>query len=170
MNRRPSHRAAHALRFCNALSPVANGNRPPYDRFVAALVATGFDSPNGKRRTTASRRYFFVRMPSRAFNGRAMAGRAHALPVSVCAGLSTLPCARPPRLTVGSGIETAANGGQSMRLNPHAHSGQLQTQILSLIREALREAVSAPSDRASMDVTAAALVAVAAIVRKGVRA
>lgn len=57
-----------------------------------------------------------------------------------------------------------------MRLNPPALSGQAQTQIIRLIRTALREAVAAPSDRAALDVTASALVAVADIVRGEVRA
>lgn len=41
---------------------------------------------------------------------------------------------------------------------------------LGLIRQALRDAVAAPSDRAAMDVTAAALVALADLIRAEVQA
>ncbi|SOY55788.1 hypothetical protein [Cupriavidus taiwanensis] len=38
-------------------------------------------------------------------------------------------------------------------------------EILAIVRAALREAIEAPSDRASLDVVGAALVAVAAIAK-----
>lgn len=67
---------------------------------TATTVARG-ESRNVPRRTTAARRYFFVRMPLHAFNGRALAGARLRAPVPLDAGLSTLPCARPPRLRAG---------------------------------------------------------------------
>lgn len=71
---------------------------------VANTNATWFDSQNVPRRMTAARRYFYVRTLLRTLFGRAIAGRAHALPVPLDAGLSTLLSARPPHLTVGRGF------------------------------------------------------------------
>ena len=54
---------------------------------------------------------------------------------------------------------------------PNAFARPEQTafpQILAIVRTALRDAVAAPDDRASLDVAGAALVAVAAIAKAGV--
>ena len=51
---------------------------------------------NDHRRTTAIRRYFYVRLPTLASNGRALVGEPSGSPVSDDAGTPTLPCARPP--------------------------------------------------------------------------
>lgn len=66
-----------------------------YPSRIAETTASRFDSRNGQRRTTASRRYFFVRTPEQAFERRALAGTPSGVPVTFDAGLSTLPCARP---------------------------------------------------------------------------
>jgi len=75
----------------------------PHNGCAADTNAAWFSSQNVPGRTTASRRYFYVRTQLRAFFGRAIAGRAHALPVPLDAGLLTLLSARPPHLAVGSG-------------------------------------------------------------------
>jgi hypothetical protein len=125
-----------------------------YPCLVLETTGTGFDSLNSHRRTTATRRYFFVRLPLCAFNGRTLAGKPSGLPVSDDAGLSTLSCVRPPHLTVGSGIKTAVIGGRIMRQFSHAHIGQSQLQI---IRAALRDAELAPTVFDALDVTGDAL-------------
>lgn len=53
-----------------------------------------------------------------------------------------------------------------MRQSSLAHTGQLPLpEILAIVRTALRDAVSASTDRESLDVAGAALVAVAERVR-----
>lgn len=76
----------------------------PHNERAADTNAAWFSSQNVPGRTTASRRYFYVRTQLRAFFGRAIAGRAHALPVPLDAGLLTLLSARPPHLAVGGGV------------------------------------------------------------------
>lgn len=71
---------------------------------VAKTNATWCESQNVPRRMTADRRYFYVRTLLRTLYGRAIAGRAYALPVPLDAGLSTLLSARPPRLRADGGL------------------------------------------------------------------
>ena len=82
----------------------------PYTGFACDTSRDWFGSQEPQRRTAAPRRYFYVRTLLCAFFGRAIAGRAQALPVSFVAGLPTLLSARPPHLEVGSGF-TAHKGG-----------------------------------------------------------
>lgn len=89
---------------------------------VAKTNATWFSSQNVPGRTTASRRYFYVRTHLCAFFGRAIAGRAHALPVPLDAGLLTLLSARPPHLAVGSGSNPSKEA--AMRANTLARPEQ----------------------------------------------
>ena len=62
---------------------VVNRQATGYTCLVAEKKAAGHGTPKHERRTTASRRYFFVRMPQCAFfNERALAGTASAVPVA----------------------------------------------------------------------------------------
>lgn len=88
----------------------------PHNGRAADTNAAWFDSQNVPGRTTASRRYFYVRTQLRTFYGRAIVGRAHALPVPLDAGLSTLHSARPPHLTVGRG----SNPSKEVAMRAHA--------------------------------------------------
>ena len=124
---------AYWIRLVNLAAPrshcAENGfrltsvNPSSHTVLVAETTAAGFDSLSRHGRIAAAVRLFYVRMPSRTFYGWALVGRASALPVSYVAGLSTLSCARPPHLTVGSGL-FADIGGRIMRQSPHAHTGQ----------------------------------------------
>lgn len=68
-----------------------------YTYIVAEKKATGLGIPINERRTTATWRYFFVRILLRAFfNGRALVGTASAVPACFRAGIPTLSYARPP--------------------------------------------------------------------------
>ncbi len=60
--------------------------------------------------------------PTHVLRGRALAGRASALPVPL-SGLPTLSCARPPHLEVGCGIQSAYKGGRTMRQSALASNG-----------------------------------------------
>jgi len=56
-----------------------------------------------------------------------------------------------------------------MRQLTPAHSGQISSLVQSIIRDALRAAATAPTYQDALDVTGAALVAVAALARAEVR-
>ena len=80
---------------------VVNRQASGYTCLVAKKKAAGLGTPKYERRTTASRRYFFVRMPSRAFvNGRALVGTASAVPVSFVPVFQTC---QVPALPFGTG-------------------------------------------------------------------
>lgn len=152
MHQRPAYSIAVRLRYTGPVTDTA--------------VARG-ESRKVPRRTTADWRYFFVRMPSRAFTGRALAGVRSRTPVPLDAGLSTLPCARPPRLRAGRRVSTQSK--EAAMPNTLARPEHTQSQILAIVREALRAAVLAQSDRDSADLAAAALVRVAELARVEVR-
>lgn len=137
-----------------------------YAGCVAETTATGFDSPT-YRSAQPRRAAFLCVSPVRAsFNGRALVGESSDSPGSSVTGLSTLPCARPPRLTVGSGL-TANRRGRTMRQVP-ARPEQTQSPI-EIIRAALRAAALAPSDAAALDATGEALRRLAELSRGEVR-
>lgn len=89
--------------------------RPRYTGGVPETAGNWIGVQNVHRRTTAARRYFFVRLSLLASNGRALAGVRSRTPVSDDAGTPTLSCARPPRLASGRGYRTAVIGGRIMR-------------------------------------------------------
>lgn len=64
---------------------------------VVETNAPRFGDQTVLRRTTAARRYFYVRI----LFGRAIAGRGSPLPVPWDAGSPTLLSARPPHLAMG---------------------------------------------------------------------
>jgi len=146
-------------------------NPQGYSVAVAETTVTGFSSPQHSRRTTAARRYFFVRTPSRAFkiNGRALVGRANALPVSLSAGLLTLPCARSPHLAVGSGF-TATQGGRTLLRHIPARPEQKSfPNTLTIVNDALRAAALSDRPNDAIDLLADALVKLAALAQVEVR-
>lgn len=90
-------------------------------------AADGFGDLEYERRTTAARRYFYVRALLRAsFNGRAMVGIPSGMPVCFRAGSPTLPFACPPHLAMGSGFN-AQRKEAAMRANTLARPEQTQS-------------------------------------------
>lgn len=79
---------------------IVNRQASSYTHLAAKKKADGLGTPKFERRTTASRRYFFVRMLLRAFNGRALAGTASAVPVSFVPVFQTC---QVPALPFGTG-------------------------------------------------------------------
>mgnify|MGYP005642120599 CR=1 FL=1 len=72
---------------------VVNGQTLGYTKRAAEKKAAGFGTPKIERWTPATRRYFFVQLPSCAFfNGRALAGTASAVPVSFVPGSNLVKC------------------------------------------------------------------------------
>nr|QBP63202.1 hypothetical protein E2R29_16305 [Burkholderia pseudomallei] len=83
------------------------------------------------------------------------------------AGLSTLPCARPPRLTAGAGF---VNPSKEVAFNAPVHARPYRAQSPhSIVRAALRDAATASTYQDALDATGAALAAIAALVRAEVR-
>lgn len=104
-----------------------------------------------------------------SFYGRALVGEPNGSPGAYVTGLLTLPCARPPHLAVGRGLITHVRG-RIMRQSPHAHSGLDVSQLIQEIsRDAIRHAAVAPTYMAALDITGAALLAIAFLVKNGVQ-
>lgn len=125
-----------APRYGPASPPLASSGGARYSACVAETTTTGFGDPYKVRRTSATRRIFYVRMPLRAsFNGRALAGRPSGLPVASFAGSPTPSCARSPRLATGSGFP-AQKGGRTMRhISARPEQKQSPNQRLALFTE-----------------------------------
>lgn len=133
---------------------------------VTETAVAGCGNPNNTRRTAASCGIFFVRCERArlSFLGRAGRGQLR---------LGRLPCVpvfHPRRLArhPSRGNERRASNLHTEAAMPNAFARPEQTafpQILAIVRAALRDAVAAPDDRASLDVAGAALVAVAAIAK-----
>ncbi len=128
-------------------------------------LSLGIGVSTSKRRTTADRRYFFVRCHAFAFNGRALVGERSRSPVSFCAGTPTLSCAWPPQLALGAGFVEPAKGG-NMRPAIPARSEQTQSPLqIQIINRALRDAALAPSANDALDCCADALLHLAELAR-----
>lgn len=140
-----------------------------YNKTVLETTSIGFGSPNVSRRTTAAWRYFFVRMSARASNyGWAWAGRLR--PAGFLERRSSNLALCPPT-PFGSGerVEPVL-GGRIMRQSPLALTGQnIHTLIDEITRNALKRAAMAPTYMAALDITGAALIAVAMLAKSGVR-
>ncbi|BAO87867.1 uncharacterized protein BRPE67_ACDS28120 [Caballeronia cordobensis] len=118
------------------------------------------------RRTTADRRYFFVRCHAFAFNGRALVGERSRSPVSLYAGTPTLSCAWPPQLALGARFVEPVQGGRTVRLAIPARSEQTQSPLqIQIINRALRNAALAPSANDALDCCAEALLHLAELAR-----
>lgn len=116
--------------FCKVryATPLDTPGHVPHDPTVAKTNATWFGDQHCKWRMTAARRYFFVRTLLRAFYGRAIAGRAHALPVSICAGSPTLLSARPPHLAMGRGFNSQMEADMANLSSPRAPASRRVTR------------------------------------------
>lgn len=132
---------------------VALHKAAAYNRVVIETAVTRGESRKSRRRTTAARRFFFVRTSLRAFYGRALVGVRSRTPVSFCAGLSTLPCVRPPPLEREGGAvhRAVTEGACAMPTKAPVRTGQ-NSKILSVVREALRAAAMADTYQAALDV------------------
>lgn len=84
--------------------------RQAYSNQVPEKKGAWGESQNILQRTTASKRLFFVRTAFVRLQWRALVGVPSGTPVAVGAGLSTLPCARHPRLRARSGSPTTYGG------------------------------------------------------------
>lgn len=138
-----------------------------YPATVTETTATGFDSPNNRSAQPRKAAFLCVSPLRASFYGWALVGRASALPVPSVAGLSTLPCACPPRLTVGSGFNPNRRG-RTMRHIP-ARPEQTESPVLAIVSNALRAAALASSDRAALDVAGDALRRIAELAAAEVR-
>lgn len=110
-----------------AVFPLAHIQNLRHTKSVAETTATGFSSPNVPRRTNRPMAVFFRPYTMRmcTFFGRAVVGRARALPVPLDAGLLTPLRARPPHLAVGSGSNPSKEA--AMRANALARPEQTQS-------------------------------------------
>lgn len=91
-----------------------------------------------------------------------MVGVRSRTPVPTDTGSPTLPCARPPHLAMGRRVTEPVRGGCLMRpISARPEQSPLSVELLLIVRNALRAAVLAPTDTAALDVSAAALLAVA---------
>lgn len=96
---------------------VVNRQASGYTCFVAEKKAAGLGTPKYERRTTATWRYFFVRMPLCVyFNGRALAGTASAVPVSFVPVFQTC---QVPALPFGTGKRINATKETCMKNATH---------------------------------------------------
>lgn len=103
-------------------------NDPSHTRNVPETTGARGESRNNVRRTSAIARFFFVRMPSITFYGWALVGVRLRTPVASIAGLSTLPCACPPRLRADGGPSIKMEA--AMRANTPARSEQSRIPLL----------------------------------------
>lgn len=168
MMRTQSHFVRPAIPLSGTLQTgrVARNGGPQYAAGVAETTATGFDSLTIGGQPP--QRGFFTSVRLRApFQWAGLGGEGFG-PAGSNPGLSTLPCARSPHLTVDSGLSILI-GGRTMRQLTHAHSGQNPALIQSIIRDALRAAATADTYQSALDATGAALVAISLLVRAEVR-
>lgn len=90
---------------------------------ASKTALAGFGDLFVLRRTTAAIwRYFFVRMPLRAFCGRVLAGVPSGTPVPLDAGSPTPLCTRPPHLAMGRGFNPVQGGHTMAALPIHSRS------------------------------------------------
>lgn len=96
---------------------VARRSTAVYTYPVAEKEATRGESRKVPGRTTATKRFFYVRNPLHAFSyGRVLVGVRLRTPVPLDAGLSTLSCTRPPHLRVGVRVLEPVQGDCIVRL------------------------------------------------------
>jgi hypothetical protein len=134
----PSSLSRRSLATCQAC--VALRTLAVYTRPVAEKEATRGESRNVPRRTTAIKRFFYVRKPLRAsFYGRALVGVRLRTPVPLDAGLSTLSCARPPHLRVGMRVLEPVQGDRTVRLfSARPELSTVSNELLLTVPAALR--------------------------------
>lgn len=87
-------------------------NQEWHPRFTPEKDGVGFDSP--KNRSAQPRRAVFLCVSPlhTFFYGWASVGERSRSPVPSVPGLSTLPCARPPHLTVDGGPSNRTEGAR----------------------------------------------------------
>lgn len=106
--------------------PLAPVESIRHNGLAAKTNAAGRGNPIDPRRTTANRRYFFVRALLRAFfYGRAVAGPASAGPVPLDAGFPPPLRARPPHVEMRGGTNQSKEA--AMRVNALARPEQTQS-------------------------------------------
>lgn len=108
-----------------AIYPLASVEGIRHNGFAAKTNAAWFGDQNNSRRTTATRRYFYVHTLLRAFFGRAIAGIPSGMPVSLGTGSPTLLSARPPHLAMRGGVINPKEA--AMRVNALARPEQTQS-------------------------------------------
>lgn len=140
-----------------------------YTQAIAETAATRFDSRNHTSAQPRLAAFLCVSPSCASFYGRALAGEPNGSPGACVTGLSTLLCARSPHLTVGSGL-TAHTRGRIMRQPHHARTGQDTTTLIQQItRDAIKRAAVARTYADALDITGAALLAVAFLAKSGVQ-
>lgn len=143
-----------------------------YPRAVPETAGAGIGVPNCTRRTAASRGIFCVRLAfARPFPWAGLGGGAFGLTGTLVRRHANPTLCPPTPIGVGRRVSNPALGGRQMRANAHARPEQTTLpQILAIVRAAMRDAVNAPTDRASLDVAGKALVAIAELARLEARA
>ncbi|EAP74585.1 hypothetical protein RRSL_04437 [Ralstonia solanacearum UW551] len=119
--------------------------------------------PDIYRRTAAFAAFFSSVSPLRVLFMAGRAGPASAGPVACRPVFHPRRLARHP--SCGNERRAFPLQEASMLNAPARPEQPAFPQILAIVRTALRDAVAAPTDRASLDVAGAALLAVAAIVQ-----
>jgi len=114
---------------------------------------------DNRRRAVFLRPYAFARL----FNGRALVGRASALPVPTFRSANPALCPLTPFSSGQRAFDTNV-GGRTMLHHIPARPEQTQSP-LEIIRAALREAATAPTVYDALDVTGDALRRLAEIAR-----
>lgn len=142
-------------------------NNAAYTLLVVETTATRGESRKNTGGQPPHAAIFSSVMPSRALiNGRALVGRASALPVPVFRSLNPALCPPTP-FESGRRASIANTGGHTMR-QALARPEQTQSPI-EIIRAALREAATAPTVLDALDVTGEALRRLADLVQAEVR-
>jgi hypothetical protein len=108
-----------------------------YTEISRQTTRDGICGPIVTRRTSADRRIFYVRMPLRAFNGRAMAGRRK--PAGFLVRRSANPVICPPTPFCSGARVQPALGGRKMR---HVFARPEQAPPIQLPRDAVTAEVA----------------------------
>lgn len=140
-----------------------------YTQAIAETTAIWFDSRDHVSAQPRRAAFLCVSPSCASFYGRALVGEPNGSPGAYVTGLSTLPCARSPHLTVGRGFVTHVRG-RIMRQSQHARTGQDTTTLIQQItRDAIKRAAVARTYADALDITGAALLAVAFLAKSGVQ-
>ena len=114
-----------------------------YSGTVAEKEATGFGDSNKVRRTTATRRLFFVRMPTHVLFGRALVGIPSGMPDASFSGSPTPLCARSPVWRRDAGLSHlkeahmpgTSTSQHSPSRNTHHSCLYIERELAAMLRE-----------------------------------
>lgn len=171
LNTAPPHSAKSAKRPLLSLLSLTPGalfekmhlrsvNPRAYTFSVSETTDARFDSLNHVSAQPRRAAFLCVSPQCASFYGRALVGKPSGLPGAYVTGLSTLPCARSPHLTVGRGLNTHVRGRNMRHIPARPEQSNIRIQI---INRALHDASLASTPNAAIDLLADALLALAAL-------